>query len=183
MCLLGERISILGSCATRKHGYYRCLRCAFDFTVRTGTVMERSKIPLHKWLGNYIHDYIFSIDNLRVVSYYQDMEININKFESGVNFVFAGGSERLFIEPIKSELAALEAWIEKVEAAFTGERLLINELPQSQYLSKLGRRKTRAASVATGHHEDVYGRGEFIRQWDDLVLRLLKVATVGGGDR
>lgn len=50
MCLFGERISILGSCATRKHGYYRCLRCAFDFTVRTGTVMERSKIPLHKWL-------------------------------------------------------------------------------------------------------------------------------------
>jgi hypothetical protein len=113
------------------------------------------------------------------------MDTNINKFESGVNFVFAGGSERLFVDPIKAELVALEAWIEKAEAAaaFTGERLLINELPQSQYLPKLGRRKTRAAGVTTGHYEDVYGRGEFVRQWDALVLRLLKVATVRGGDR
>ncbi|MFJ5429882.1 IS1595 family transposase [Pectobacterium actinidiae] len=31
-------------------GYYRCLACKFDFTVRTGTIFERSHIPLHKWL-------------------------------------------------------------------------------------------------------------------------------------
>jgi transposase-like protein len=31
-------------------GFYRCNQCAEDFTVRTGTVMERSHIPLHKWL-------------------------------------------------------------------------------------------------------------------------------------
>ena len=35
---------------TRKEGYYRCNKCAEDFTVRTGTVMERSHVPLHKWL-------------------------------------------------------------------------------------------------------------------------------------
>ena len=34
----------------RKGGYYRCGPCREDFTVRTGTVMERSHIPLHKWL-------------------------------------------------------------------------------------------------------------------------------------
>src|ERR1700689_5094896 len=49
-CHSGERISTLGVCATRKPGFYRCLACAEDFTVRTGTVMERSKVPLHKWL-------------------------------------------------------------------------------------------------------------------------------------
>ena len=49
-CQAGERISVLAPCATRKVGYYRCLSCAFDFTIRSGTVMERSKIPLHKWL-------------------------------------------------------------------------------------------------------------------------------------
>lgn len=49
-CQSAERVSVLGICATRKPGYYRCLACEFDFTVRTGTVMERSKIPLHKWL-------------------------------------------------------------------------------------------------------------------------------------
>ena len=31
-------------------GYYRCLSCKKDFTVRTGTVMERSHIPLNKWI-------------------------------------------------------------------------------------------------------------------------------------
>ncbi len=34
----------------RKNGYYRCNQCHEDFTVRTGTIFERSHIPLHKWL-------------------------------------------------------------------------------------------------------------------------------------
>jgi transposase-like protein len=44
ICGLPDRITV------RKAGYYRCNQCAEDFTVRTGTVMERSHIPLHKWL-------------------------------------------------------------------------------------------------------------------------------------
>src|ERR1700733_3421200 len=31
-------------------GYFRCLSCKEDFTVRTGTIFERSHIPLDKWL-------------------------------------------------------------------------------------------------------------------------------------
>jgi transposase-like protein len=31
-------------------GWYFCSDCKDKFTVRTGTVMERSHIPLHKWL-------------------------------------------------------------------------------------------------------------------------------------
>src|SRR5271166_3303098 len=49
-CKSGERVSALGVCATRKPGFYRCLGCAFDFTIRTNTIFERSKVPLHKWL-------------------------------------------------------------------------------------------------------------------------------------
>src|ERR1039458_1039763 len=33
-----------------KVGFYRCNFCLLDFTVRTGTIFERSHIPLHKWL-------------------------------------------------------------------------------------------------------------------------------------
>jgi transposase-like protein len=44
VCKGQERITV------RKAGYYRCNACQEDFTVRTGTVMERSHIPLHKWL-------------------------------------------------------------------------------------------------------------------------------------
>lgn len=43
-CKTGYRIT------TRKDGFYRCNACKLDFTVRTGTIFERSHIPLHKWL-------------------------------------------------------------------------------------------------------------------------------------
>src|SRR5688500_15082907 len=38
--------------ATKRAGLYRCAEpeCRKDFTCTTGTVMERSRIPLHKWL-------------------------------------------------------------------------------------------------------------------------------------
>ena len=34
----------------RKGGFYRCNACLSDFTIRTGTIFERSKVPLHKWI-------------------------------------------------------------------------------------------------------------------------------------
>jgi transposase-like protein len=44
ICGLGERITV------RKEGFYRCNQCKEDFTVRTGTIFERSHVPLHKWV-------------------------------------------------------------------------------------------------------------------------------------
>jgi transposase-like protein len=44
ICKSGERIT------ARKAGFYRCNACREDFTVRTGTIFERSHVPLHKWL-------------------------------------------------------------------------------------------------------------------------------------
>lgn len=36
---------------TRKRaGFYRCNSCKEDFTVKTGTIFERSHVPLHKWI-------------------------------------------------------------------------------------------------------------------------------------
>lgn len=43
-CDEGKRIT------TRKDGFRRCNACKTDFTVRTGTIFERSHIPLHKWI-------------------------------------------------------------------------------------------------------------------------------------
>jgi transposase-like protein len=40
-----------GDCVVaRAEGYYRCNPCSELFTVRTGTIFERSHVPLHKWL-------------------------------------------------------------------------------------------------------------------------------------
>ncbi|MCY3791018.1 MAG: IS1595 family transposase [Gemmatimonadetes bacterium] len=34
----------------KRIGYYRCGDCKGEFTVRTGSIFERSHVPLHKWL-------------------------------------------------------------------------------------------------------------------------------------
>jgi len=44
VCGLDERVT------ARKDGFYRCNQCKEDFTVRTGTIFERSHVPLHKWI-------------------------------------------------------------------------------------------------------------------------------------
>jgi len=45
-CKSGERIT-----KRTRTGFYRCNACGdFDFTIRTGTIFERSKVPLQKWL-------------------------------------------------------------------------------------------------------------------------------------
>jgi transposase-like protein len=44
ICKSSDRIT------SRKGGYYRCNACKKDFTVRTGTIFERSHVPLHKWI-------------------------------------------------------------------------------------------------------------------------------------
>jgi transposase-like protein len=43
-CGLTEHVTVL------KSGYYSCKQCKEKFTVRTGTIFERSHVPLHKWL-------------------------------------------------------------------------------------------------------------------------------------
>jgi transposase-like protein len=53
---LWENGAVCPSCASkeritaRKGEFYRCNACKLDFTIRTGTIFERSHIPLHKWL-------------------------------------------------------------------------------------------------------------------------------------
>ena len=44
-CRSGDRVTV-----RKRGGFYHCNACNFDFTVRTGTVFERSKVPLHKWV-------------------------------------------------------------------------------------------------------------------------------------
>jgi len=44
VCGIGDRVT------ARKNGFYRCNQCKEDFTVRTGTIFERSHVPLNKWL-------------------------------------------------------------------------------------------------------------------------------------
>jgi hypothetical protein len=44
------RSAVLARITARKEGFYRCNQCKEDFTIRTGTIFERSHVPLHKWV-------------------------------------------------------------------------------------------------------------------------------------
>ena len=48
-CGLSETVSKLGG-ESMGPGWYHCRQCREKFTIRTGTLYERSHIPLHKWL-------------------------------------------------------------------------------------------------------------------------------------
>ena len=47
--LCGSSEHIVARSGTRR-GYYRCRDCAGEFNVRTGTIFERSHVPLHQWV-------------------------------------------------------------------------------------------------------------------------------------
>ena len=68
VCGLGERITV------RKGGFYRCNRCREDFTVRTGTIFERSHVPLHKWVAA-----MYLLVTARISSMQLAMEIGITQ--------------------------------------------------------------------------------------------------------
>ena len=46
-------------------GWYHCQDCRRKFTVRVGTLYERSHVPLHKWLSA---SYVLSTANDRAVT-------------------------------------------------------------------------------------------------------------------
>lgn len=45
----GDRVSVFGG-ASMGPGWHHCNDCRLKFTVRVGSIYERSKIPLHKWV-------------------------------------------------------------------------------------------------------------------------------------
>ena len=47
LCGCDEHISARSG---KRVGYHRCGDCKGEFTVRTGTIFERSHVPLHKWI-------------------------------------------------------------------------------------------------------------------------------------
>jgi transposase-like protein len=49
-CPLCGAVEKIAARTGKRVGYYRCHDCAGEFTVRTGTIFERSHVPLNKWV-------------------------------------------------------------------------------------------------------------------------------------
>jgi Transposase zinc-ribbon domain len=83
-CKSGTRVIV------RPNGFYRCNACKkFTFSIRTGTIFGRSKIPLHKWVyamyllvtsrkGNHLYNSLRFEDQIRI------LESRIDTLESQV---------------------------------------------------------------------------------------------------
>lgn len=105
------------------------------------------------------------------------------KFESGVTFRFPGGSEQLYVAPIKAEIDALEKFVLDVESlAADGVTVTLAETPKSKYLPLLGKRRWQAAGATGTHGVDVFGKSEMEAQWAALTLRLYAVSRNYGSD-
>jgi transposase-like protein len=48
-----SHISMLRGASTRQNTY-KCYDCCKPFTVKVGTILEGSKVPLHKWLQAFV---------------------------------------------------------------------------------------------------------------------------------
>jgi transposase-like protein len=95
----------------RKDGFYRCYSCRVDFTVRTGTIFERSHVPLHKWIYAI---YLLVTARKGISSLQLGKEIGIT--QKSAWFVL----QRLR-EACKSDLEMLRGIVEVDEAYFGGK--------------------------------------------------------------
>jgi transposase-like protein len=101
-CKSGERIAV------RKGGFYRCNACRLDFTVRTGTIMERSHIPLHKWLYAM---YLLMTARKGISSMQLAKEIGIRQSSAWFLLQRIRGACGTPVEPLKGIVEADETFI------------------------------------------------------------------------
>jgi transposase-like protein len=104
-CACGDRLT------PRKKGFYRCNQCQLDFTIRTGTIFERSHIPLHKWLYAM---YLLVTSRKGISSMQLSKEIGITQKSAW----FMLGRLR---EACTGELEKLQGIVEVDEAFFGGK--------------------------------------------------------------
>ena len=95
----------------RKAGFHRCNKCQLDFTIRTGTIFERSHIPLHKWIYAM---YLLVIARKGISS------VQIAK-EIGIQQKSAWFMLHRLREACGGELAKLQGIVEVDEAFFGGK--------------------------------------------------------------
>lgn len=102
----------LGDCVVaRAEGYYRCNPCSEIFTVRTGTIFERSHVPLHKWVYSM---YLLVTARKGISSMQLAKEIGITQksawFVLGRLREACGGKLEMLRSPeIAEQVAAIEA--------------------------------------------------------------------------
>ena len=78
---------------TRKvEGYFRCLSCTSDFTVRTGTIFERSHVALDKWLYTM---YLMAISRKGISSLQLSKEIGVTQKTKSINRLFVNNNPDL----------------------------------------------------------------------------------------
>jgi transposase-like protein len=79
----GKRIYKLTANSKKKIrlGLYKCAECRDTFTVRVGTVMEDSHVPLHKWLIGF---YMMCASKTRVSALQLQRQLEIGSYNTAL---------------------------------------------------------------------------------------------------
>jgi transposase-like protein len=128
------------SYALKKAGWYRCSskECRKDFTVTMGTVMERSHIPLHKWL---IAFYLMNSSKKGISSHQLHRTL-------GIKYQSAWFMTHRIREAMRSGgLAPMGGSGKTVEA----DETYFHTIPKDELLPKTGKRGRRAGARRPGY--------------------------------
>ena len=148
----------------RKAGFHRCNKCQLDFTIRTGTIFERSHIPLHKWLYAMY---------LLVTARKGISSMQIAK-EIGVQQKSAWFMLHRLREACGGELEKLQGVVEVDEAFFGGKEALQGAIMEhvevgSQLMTDEASGYTGIGGLFFDHGTVAHSAGEYSR--GDVVLK------------
>lgn len=133
-----------------RDGLYKCSVCEGQFTVTVGTVMERSKIPLNKWLAAF---YIMCASKTQVSALQLQRQLGIGSYRTAWflchRIRYALSDTTGFADKLTGTVEADETYIGG-KAKGKGRGYVKNKTPVVSLVERGGRVRSKVTPMVTG---------------------------------